>query len=157
MAVRKSLENDGLNLTVRKVFIMGNMPNTETKSGPGSPVDLSDGSIRSGQVEVSEKSASGNSLPTTNAGTPSGSKKTWTNAELDELRRKAGLVAGALADFQAAGGLVAVKNIEYTSPSGSKLTATRLILVAEGASLKVSMTADGLDFDLVAEPSGSEK
>lgn len=69
----------------------------------------------------------------------------------DELRLKAGLVAGALADFQAAGGLVAVKNVEYTSPSGSKLTATRLILVAEGASLSLQMTADGLDFNLVAE------
>jgi hypothetical protein len=59
-------------------------------------------------------------------------------------------VAGALADFQAAGGLVAVKNVEYTTPSGSVFTATRLYLVAEGASLKVQQTADGLDFSLVA-------
>jgi hypothetical protein len=69
---------------------------------------------------------------------------------LDELRTKAGLVAGALADFQAAGGLVAVKNVEYTSPSGSKLTATRLYLVAEGLSLVAVSTTDGIDFNLVA-------
>jgi hypothetical protein len=70
---------------------------------------------------------------------------------LDELRTKAGLVAGALADFQAAGGLVAVKNVEYTAPSGSKLTATRLYLVAEGLNLVAVNTADGIDFNLVAE------
>jgi hypothetical protein len=59
-------------------------------------------------------------------------------------------VAGALADFQAAGGLVAVKNIEYKSPGGSTFTATKLYLVAEGANLTVQATADGLDFNLVA-------
>ena len=58
-------------------------------------------------------------------------------------------MAGALADFQAAGGLVAVKNIEYKTPSGT-FTATRLLLVADGANLKVRSTADGLDFQVEA-------
>ncbi len=91
-----------------------------------------------------------NSSQSTTADTPKGSKKTWKSAELAELLSKAGLVAGALADFQAAGGLVAVKNIEYKSASGSTFTATKLYLVAEGASLSVHRTTDGLDFSLVA-------
>lgn len=68
--------------------------------------------------------------------------------ELEELAEKASIVAGALADFQAAGGLVAVKNVEIKTPSGSVFTATRLYLVVEGASLKVQKTVDGLDFTL---------
>ncbi len=57
-------------------------------------------------------------------------------------------MAGALADFQAAGGLVAVKSIEYKTPSGRRFTATKLYLVAEGANLKVQKTVDGLDFSV---------
>jgi len=68
--------------------------------------------------------------------------------ELGELAEKASILAGALADFQAAGGLVAVKNVEYKTPSGRTFTATKLYLVAEGANLKVQKTADGLDFSL---------
>jgi hypothetical protein len=65
---------------------------------------------------------------------------------LEELAEKASILAGALADFQAAGGLVSVKDIEYKTPSGRTFTATKLYLVAEGVSLKVQKTADGLDF-----------
>lgn len=56
-------------------------------------------------------------------------------------------MAGALADFQAAGGIVVVKNV---SADGN--TAVKLYLVAEGINIVAEKTADGLD--LVAEPSG---
>ena len=130
---------------------MESMQPTKTKSGSESQADLSEGSKMSGQVEATEKSGFANSSETTSADTQTASAKTLTSAELDELRTKAGLVAGALADFQAAGGLVAVKNVEYTAPSGSKLTATRLYLVAEGLNLVAVHTTDGIDFNLVAE------
>jgi hypothetical protein len=150
VAVSKNLENDGLSLIVRKVFTMENTQPTKTKSGPESQVDTSDASTRSALVAATENSESMSSSQSTIAATPKGSKKTWKSAELAELLSKAGLVAGALADFQAAGGLVAAKNIEYKSPSGSTFTATKLYLVAEGANLTVQATADGLDFNLVA-------
>jgi hypothetical protein len=82
-----------------------------------------------------------------------GSSKIWTNVELAELRSKAGLVAGALADFQAAGGLVVVKNIEYEPGRFS----VKIYLVAENLNTRVQKTADGLDFDIQPLPSGSEK
>jgi hypothetical protein len=75
------------------------------------------------------------------------SLKTWKKQALEELRLKAGLVAGALADFQAAGGLVVVRNISYPVPSGS-LVATKIYLVADGLDVKILKTADGLDFDI---------
>lgn len=79
------------------------------------------------------------------------SPKIWSSAELVELRSKAGLVAGALADFQAAGGIVTHRNIEYILPSGIKYTAVKLLLIVRDAEITVGQTADGLDFDLVAE------
>ena len=144
---------------------MANMPSTKIKSGSESQADISDDLTMSGQVEVSDKSGSVNSSPATSADTPKGSPRTWTSAALEELRLRAGLVAGAFSDFQAAGGLVAVKNVETSLPSGSNLVAVKVYLVAEGLSVKVMHTADGLDFDiqplpsgsLVAEPSGSEQ
>lgn len=69
------------------------------------------------------------------------SKKTWTSAGLAELRRKAGLVAGAIADFQAAGGLVAVKTVEYEPGK----TCVKVFLVAENLNVKSQRTADGID------------
>lgn len=132
---------------------MENMLSTKAASGPGSPGDLLDASTRSVQLATSDESGSRSSSPATNVGTPSGSEKTWTSAELDNLRLKIGLVAGALADFQAAGGLVAVKNIGYEAPSGSR-TATRLYLVAAGLNLVAVSTPDGIDFQVEA---GGEK
>lgn len=54
-------------------------------------------------------------------------------------------MAGALADFQSAGGLVVVKNVDY-----GNVYAVKIYLVVDGASLKVNQTVDGLDFGLVA-------
>lgn len=128
---------------------MASLQNTQMGSGPVSPAASSADLTKSVQLETTDGNGSRSLSPATSAGTPSGSKKTWTNAELDNLRLKIGLVAGALADFQAAGGLVAVKTIEYETPSG-RLTATRLYLVAEGLNLVAVSTPDGLDFQLEA-------
>ena len=86
----------------------------------------------------------------TTATTPNGSTKIWSSAELAELQSKAGLVAGALADFQTAKGLVAVKETTYTAPSGRVCKAVKLFLIVEDVDLVAEQTADGLDFNLVA-------
>src|SRR3990172_6315688 len=104
---------------------------------------------KSGIVEDTESGAFMNSSAATPATTLNASTKTWTSAALAELKLKAGLVAGALAEFQAAGGIVAEKNIEHESGKFS----VKLYLVAEGLNIKVEKTPDGLDF-LVAAPSG---
>jgi hypothetical protein len=129
---------------------MENTQPTKTKRESGSKVDTSGASTKSRLVAVTESAASMNLSQTTTATMPKGSKKTWTNAALAELRLKAGLVAGALADFQAAGGLVAAKNIEH-EPG---IFAVRLYLVADGASVKADRTTDGLDFDVLPLHSG---
>ena len=129
---------------------MANTQHTKTKSGSGPRVDTSDASTKSGLVAVTESAGSTNSSPATTATMPNGSKKTWTSAELAELRLKAGLVAGALADFQGAGGLVVVKNVEHNKG----VFAVKLYLVADGASVKADKTADGLDFEVLPLPSG---
>jgi hypothetical protein len=127
----------------------------KTESGPGSPVDTSAASTRSGLVAATASAGSGNLPAGTTATMQNASPRTWKKQDLEELRLKAGLVAGALADFQAAGGLVVVKNISYPSPSGSPLVATKIYLVADGLDVKILKTADGLDFDIQPLPGGS--
>ena len=85
------------------------------------------------------------------ATTQSDSQKTLTNVRLEELRSRIGLVAGALADWQTAGGLVAIKNMTGTLASGRTVKACRVVLAVDGYQLSVKMTPDGQDFDLVAE------
>ena len=85
------------------------------------------------------------------ATTQSDLQKTLTSAKLEELRSRIGLVAGALADWQTAGGLVAIKNMTGTLASGRTVRACRVVLAVDGYQLSVKMTPDGLDFDLVAE------
>jgi hypothetical protein len=150
VAGKRNSENDGLSLTVRKVCIMENTQPTKTKSASVSPADTSDASIKSEVVAVTESDASKISSPATTATMSNGSKKTLTNAELVELRSKAGLVAGALRDFQDAKGLVAVKEVEHTPG----VYAVKIYLVVDGASILKDKTADGLDFNIVAAPSG---
>jgi hypothetical protein len=129
---------------------MENTRPTKTKNEPGSPADTSGDSIKSGLVAVTGSAESVNSSAGTTATMRKGSKKTWKNAELEELRLKVGLVAGALADFQAAGGIVAVRNIEYEPGQFS----VKLYLVAEGLNLVAQRTTDGLDFEIQPLPSG---
>jgi hypothetical protein len=129
---------------------MENTQPTKTKSESGFKVDTSDGSTKSKLVAVTEPAVSKTSSPATTATMSNASKKTWTSAELVELRSKAGLVAGALADFQAAGGIVAVSNVAYMPG----LTAPKIYLVADGLSIQLERTPDGLDFDIQPLPSG---
>lgn len=87
------------------------------------------------------------SLPKSTTATMSTAlQRTWTSAELEELQRKAGLVAGALADLQTAGCLVAVRRIEYAPNTH----AVKLYFAASGIDFDVIQTSDGLDFSLVA-------
>jgi hypothetical protein len=137
---------------------MENTQHTKTGNAPVLQAATSDASTRSQLVAATEQGESVNSSLGTTAATQSVSCKTWANAELEVLKSKAGLVAGALADFQAAGGLVVAKKVTYEHAS-MKLTATKLYLVAEGLHLTLEETPDGLDFNLVAVdhlPSGSQ-
>jgi hypothetical protein len=130
---------------------MENTQPTKTKNESGSKVDTSDASTKSGLVAATEKNASTNLSQTITATMPKGSKKTLTSAALAELRLKAGLVAGALADFQAAGGKVLTAQVQYPH-SGRMFDAIKLILFIEGENLVAEKTPDGLD--IVAAPSG---
>ena len=124
------------------------MENTQpmrTGSESGKKAGTSGGSIKSRQVADTAKRVLGSSSKSITATTLTASPKTLTSAELEGLRSKAGLVAGALADFQSAGGLVVVKNVDY-----GNVYAVKIYLVVDGASLKVNQTVDGLDFGLVA-------
>jgi len=141
---------------------MENSQPTKTENGPASPVDISGASTGSKPVAVTEKNESLSLSENMTATTQIDSPRIWTNAALEELRSKAGLVAGALADFQSAGGIVAVKTIETALPSGSTFMATKIYLVADGLSISIRKTPDGLEFEilplgtnLVAVPSGS--
>lgn len=127
---------------------MENGQDMKAKSESESPEAISDASTESKPVEPTESKESTSSSPTTTADTPKGSTKTWKSAELVALKSKAGLVAAALADFQAAGGIVVAKNVQVDG-----LTSVKIYLVAEGVNLVAEKTPDGLD--LVAVPSGS--
>lgn len=152
MAVSKSFANDGLSLIVRKVFIMENTQPTKTDKEKELKAATLGASTKSGLVAATEKNESTNSQPSTAATMPNDSRRIWTSAELAELGLKAGLVAGALSDFQTAKGLVVVTNVPYTLASGRKFTAVKLFLIVEDFNLVAEQTADGLDFHLVAEP-----
>jgi hypothetical protein len=95
--------------------------------------------------------ASANSSKTTTATMPKGTQKTLTNAKLRELRSKAGIVAGALADFQTAGGIVAVKRERYSLADGMEFYAMKIGLIVIGANVVAVQTDDGLELDVVAE------
>jgi hypothetical protein len=92
-----------------------------------------------------------NLSPTTAATTPSDSSGTLKSAELGNLQSKAGLVAGALADFQVAGGIVVSKEVAYKAPSGRVYTAIKLYLIVKDAAILKRDSDDGLDFYLVAD------
>jgi len=95
--------------------------------------------------------ASKNLLATTTATTRNASRKIWKKTELEALQLKIGLVAGALADFQTAHGLVAIRPVETTLASGRVVKGLKIFLVADGLEIQVNRTVDGLDFLLVAE------
>ncbi len=120
---------------------MENTQNTKTAKELGQKAATSDDLTLSPKQETTAKGASKSSRSRTTATTLRGFKATWTSAELEASRLKAGLVAGALADFQTAGGLVVVKNMEY---EGGKFV--KFFLVADNTDLVAAITADGIDF-----------
>jgi hypothetical protein len=146
VAGRTVTRNVGLSLIVRMEYIMANSQNTSKAKGSGQ--DTSDDLTKQSASGLMPLGASKSSRKNMTATILRVLRKTWSNAELEELRRKAGLVAGALADFQAAGGLVVTKNMEY---EGGKFV--KIFLVVDKINLVAQRTADGMDFDisLVAE------
>mgnify|MGYP007100049446 FL=1 len=122
-----------------------------TRTGTGSASSILDGSTKPPCKDSMPLGASKSLSSGTTATTQTDSQKTLTNARLEELRSRIGLVAGALADWQTAGGLVAIKNMTGTLASGRTVKACRVVLAVDGYQLSVKMTPDGLDFDLVAE------
>lgn len=127
---------------------MENGQNIQMENESESPVDTSDDSTLSAPLGSTAEPESETSLQSvTSATTQNVSTKTWKSAELEALKSKAGLVAGALSDFQTAGGLVAVETFEYKA-SGRTFSATKIYLVAENLSVSVEKTADGLDFNI---------
>ena len=130
---------------------MENGQPTKTASASANPVDISDVSAQSVNSETMPLGEPKNSSVTTTATTRIVTSKIWKSAELLELESKAGLVAGALADFQAAGGLIHTKPFELKYPSGSKFKGVKIMLFANHADLVAEKTADGLVFRLVAD------
>ena len=111
--------------------------------------DLLVDSIKSQKSGITEKKESANSSKTTTATMLKGLQKTSKNVDYQALKSKAGIVAGALADFQRAGGMVVLAKKEYEH-SGSKYAAIKLFLVVENMNIVAVNTEDGVDFDIVA-------
>lgn len=131
---------------------MENGQPTKTDGELENPEDISEGSAASLHSENTEGAGSKSSSKTMTATTLKGSRKTLTSAALEALQSKAGLVAGALADFQAAGGIVGTEQKEYEF-GGKKFTAIRVFLIVNGANVVAVKTPDGLDFNVVAAES----
>ena len=150
MAARKSIRDAGLSSIASEEYIMENGQLIKTEKEPEPKADTSDASTLS-PVSVPTDGSESRSLPkNTTATTLSGSRRIWKSVELEELQSKAGLVAGALADFQGAKGKVVRKEVTYTAPSGRVCKAIKLFLIVEDADLVAVKTPDGTDFNLVA-------
>lgn len=130
---------------------MVNGQRTKTESASAKKADTSEISGKSARLESMPLGASKSLSTNTTATTQKGSQRTWKTAELQELKSKIGLVAGALADFQSAGGLVVTKKQTYTVPSGSTYTAIKLFLIVQDVNIETVQTEDGLEFNLVAD------
>ncbi len=121
------------------------------KKESASELNTSGVSKKSPHSESTPPVASVNLSETTTATTSNASQKTLTSAKLQELRSKAGIVAGALADFQTAGGIVAVRRQKYNLASGAEYYAIKIGLIVIGANVVAVQTEDGLELDVVAE------
>ncbi len=131
---------------------MENGQPTSTGNGNGSKADTSAGSMSSPPSESTVVAESRNSSPTTpsTATTRKGSKKTSKNVDLEELRSKAGLVAGVISDWQTAKGGILRVELPYTMPSGRTYKALKLILFLPEHDIVAVDTPDGITFDIVA-------
>lgn len=142
--------NAGSNSIVRKAYIMGNGQPTKTESALEKKADTSADSHESRLVAVTQKPESESLSTPTTVVSPNALPKTSQTQDLAELRSALSLVAGALADFQSAGGTIKRLNMEYTLPSGSRHKAMKIILAVKGIDLVAVNTPDGIIFDLVA-------
>lgn len=129
---------------------MGNGQPIKAESASANLAGILGDSTKLSASENMPLGASESSSKTTTATMPPVLQKTSKSAKLRGLQSKIGLVAGALADFQSAGGLVVKKKLEYTTPSGSKFSAIKLLLIVENANLVAVQTEDGLEFEVVA-------
>lgn len=114
-----------------------------------SQAGTSDDSIKSPQLVNTDGrvSESLSIADTSTATTQRDLQKTLPSVALEALRFKAGIVAGALADFQMAGGTIVIEPISYTLPSGS-YKALKILVAVKEKSLVAVETADGLTFDV---------
>jgi hypothetical protein len=135
---------------------MENGQPTKTKSEQELKVDISGDSPKLSNSEPMPLGVSPSSPSRTTATMLTASPKTYKNAELQALRLKIGLVAGALADFQSAGGMIVMDEVAYKKASGSENKAIKLLLFIRDADIVAERTPDGIDFDLVAEIAESE-
>lgn len=120
---------------------MANTQNIKTASESEPKAAISEDLAKSQKKASTGKAASRTFPSHITATTLNASKKTLKKVDLEVLRSKAGLVAGAIQDFQDAGGLVVLKNMEY---EGGKFV--KINLVAEGFDLVANHTVDGIDF-----------
>ncbi len=128
---------------------MENGQRTKMEKESESKVDTSADSTKSKLLAVTAKPESEtSSITDTTATMRKGSQKTLKNAKLQVLRSKVGLVAGALQDFQEAGGTVVRREMTYTLPSGS-YKALKFIIAVNEIDLVAENTPDGIEFDLV--------
>ena len=102
--------------------------------------------------ESTESEGSQNSSPPTaeTATTLNDSRWTLNSVELEVLKSKAGLVAGALADFVTARGWVVRDEVPYTPPNMRTCRALKIILIVPEYDVVAVETPDGLTFDVVA-------
>lgn len=130
-----------------------------------SPEAIADGSKKlQSKKDGSAKNESKNSSYVMSATTPKDSQRTWTNAELEKLQSKIGLLGAVLSDLIDAGMLVAAKIVPFES-AGTQLEALKIVLVAQGLNLVAVETPDGIDFqfskpsvnDAVTENNGISK
>lgn len=129
---------------------MGNGLPTKTEKESESKGDTSEDLTKSRLVAVTEKpELKTSSITDTTATMPKDSQKTLKSAKLQVLRSKAGLVAGALSDFQAAGGTVVRQEMTYNLPSGT-YKALKFIIAVKEVDLVANKTSDGIILDLVA-------
>lgn len=112
----------------------------------GSQADTSGALTPLPNREILDSDESGSSQGITNADSLNASNEIWLNADLEILQRKAGLLAGALRDFQTAGGIVVLQQVEYL-PGRFGLD---LLILASGTSIKTVQTDDGLDIIVTA-------
>jgi len=131
---------------------MGSGQPTKTDKELELKVVTSDDSTSSPASVPTDRRESKSSQKPTDATTLTVSRRTWKSADLEVLQSKAGLVAGALADFQTAKGKVVRKETTYTAPSGRVCKAIKLYLIVEDLDLVAVKTPDGTDFNLVAAP-----